>query len=504
MSRGKRYDNEPKLNMKKVIATIIAFIVFIMFILSLKNLLTKEEKPKDVVNVEKYFSAVQDGKWGVINSKGKEIVPLNNDEMVTIPNSAKDIFIIVKDANYADGNYSTKVVNKENKEILVDYEHVEAIQNSSNSKIWYEDDVLTYMQDGKYGLIDFNGKKLLDAEYDKIYALPGIEKSVVIEKDGKVGLVTIGKILLAPEYLEIKSLNKTDSSLGYIVKDSNNKYGVIDGTKKQILECKYDDIEQVSGNNLYVVKEYGKFKVIDIDGNTKFDNDYDEILNINGDNIIVKKDGKCGVVDSNGDEKVPTEYDTLTVAFDKNYIASKNGKFGIVNLSNEKVVDFKYINMYYRPEANFVEAEKESYKTDIINNNYDVVLEDVIISDVNTEKGYIRVRKDDQYKYYNFKFEEKKSQDILTANTLFLVKKDGKYGYQNKSGALVVDCIYDDAREQNEFGFCAVKKDGVWGSLKSDGTVIVKPSINLDSNLYVDFISEWHLYEDISLNTYTK
>ena len=160
--------------------------------------------------------------------------------------------------------------------------------------------------------------------------------------------------------------------------------------------------------------------------------------------------------------------------------------------------------MYYRPEANFVEAEKESYKTDIINNNYDVVLEDVIISDVNTEKGYIRVRKDDQYKYYNFKFEEKKSQDILTANTLFLVKKDGKYGYQNKSGALVVDCIYDDAREQNEFGFCAVKKDGVWGSLKSDGTVIVKPSINLDSNLYVDFISEWHLYEDISLNTYTK
>ena len=183
MSRGKRYDNEPKLNMKKVIATIIAFIVFIMFILSLKNLLTKEEKPKDVVNVEKYFSAVQDGKWGVINSKGKEIVPLSNDEMVTIPNSAKDIFIIVKDANYADGNYSTKVVNKENKEILADYEHVEAIQNSSNSKIWYEDDVLTYMQDGKYGLIDFSGKKLLDAEYDKIYALPGIEKSVVIEKD---------------------------------------------------------------------------------------------------------------------------------------------------------------------------------------------------------------------------------------------------------------------------------------------------------------------------------
>lgn len=504
MSRGKRYDNEPKLNMKKVIATIIALIVFIMFILSLKNLLTKEEKPKDVVNVEKYFSAMQDGKWGVINSKGKEIIPVNNNEMVIIPDNTKDIFIVVENVNYEDGSYTTKVLNKENKEILSDYNHVEAIQNSLNSKIWYENDTLTYMQDGKYGLIDFSGKKLLDAEYDKIYALPGIEKSIIIEKDGKVGLVTIGKILLEPEYKEIKSLNKDNSSLGYIVEDTNNKYGVIDGTKKQILDCKYDDIEQVSGNNLYVVKEDGKYKVIDGNGDTKFDSNYDEILAINGDNIIVKKDGKCGVVDSNGEEKIPTEYDTLTLAFEKNYIASESGKYGIVNLSNEKLVEFNYSNMYYRSEANFVEAEKENYKTDIINNNYDVVLEDVIISDVNTEKGYIRVRKDDQYKYYNFKFEEKNSQDILTANTLFLVKQNGKYGYQNKNGSLVVDCIYDDAREQNEFGYCAVKKDGFWGALKSDGTIVVKPTVNLDSSLYVDFINDWYLYKDISLNSYTK
>ena len=158
--------------------------------------------------------------------------------------------------------------------------------------------------------------------------------------------------------------------------------------------------------------------------------------------------------------------------------------------------------MYYRPEANFVEAEKESYKTDIINNNYDVVLEDVIISDVNTEKGYIRVRKDDQYKYYNFKFEEKKSQDILTANTLFLVKKDGKYGYQNKSGALVVDCIYDDAREQNASGFSAIKKDGKWGSIDQYGNVVIEPEYILKNEDNVDFIARWHVCADKNANYY--
>ena len=345
---------------------------------------------------------------------------------------------------------------------------------------------------------------MTEAIYDKIYALPGIEKSIIVEKDGKVGLVSIGQVILEPEYAEIKSLNKNNSSAGYIVKNSDNKYGVIDGTKKQILDFKYDEIKQVSGNNLYVVKENGTLKVIDKDDNTKLENKFDDVLAINGENIIIKKDGKCGIIDINGETKIPTEYDSLTVAFDKNYIASKDGKFGMVNLDNNQVVEFKYTAMSYRAEANFVEAEKENYKTDIIDSTCIPVLEDVIISDVDNEKGYLRVRKNDQYKYYNFKFEEKNAQDILTANTLFLVKQNGKYGYQNKNGQLVVDCIYDDAKEQNEFGYCAVKKDGVWGVLKSDGTVVLKPSVNLDNNLEIDFINDWHLFEDSTLNTYTK
>ena len=40
MSRGRRYSNEPKLNVKKVIAVVIAIIVIIMFVIALKNLLS--------------------------------------------------------------------------------------------------------------------------------------------------------------------------------------------------------------------------------------------------------------------------------------------------------------------------------------------------------------------------------------------------------------------------------------------------------------------------------
>ena len=47
ISKGRRYYNEPKLNIKKVLAFIIAIIVIIMVFISVKNLLTKEKKNQE-------------------------------------------------------------------------------------------------------------------------------------------------------------------------------------------------------------------------------------------------------------------------------------------------------------------------------------------------------------------------------------------------------------------------------------------------------------------------
>ena len=41
-----------------------------------------------------------------------------------------------------------------------------------------------------------------------------------------------------------------------------------------------------------------------------------------------------------------------------------------------------------------------------------------------------------------------------------MAKKDGKYGYVDKNNVVVVNYIYDDATEQNNSGYVAVKKDG--------------------------------------------
>lgn len=71
MSRGRRYNNEPKLNIKKVLAFIIAIIVVVMVFMSIKNLLTKEKKNQDVSVKTTYFSVMENNKWGVIDNLRK-------------------------------------------------------------------------------------------------------------------------------------------------------------------------------------------------------------------------------------------------------------------------------------------------------------------------------------------------------------------------------------------------------------------------------------------------
>lgn len=504
MSRGRRIDESPKLNIKKVVATFLAFVVVIMFVISIKKLLTGTPKTKEVSIAETYFSVYKDEKWGVIDNTGKEVVAPTYDEMVVVPDKNKDLFICVNNAEYESNTYSTKVINKEGKEILNAYQNVQALENSDSSNVWYESDILKFQKDGKYGLIDFSGKLILDAEYDSIYTLNGIAKNVIIEKEGKKGLVntSMGEIIIEPVYDEITTL--TDSyENGYIVK-KDGKCGIISADSKVIFEPQYDEIKNVTSDGYYAVVQSGKLNLINSAGEIKIDSKMDDVKEINGENITIISNNLYGVVDINGNSVIEPQYEDLKYIFGTNYIAKKNGKYGVISTSGVTELDFNYTSMEYIKRADFIQAENENFSTDIIDRDFKVALKDVIISELNLEDGYIRVREKDDYNYYNFKFEKKTNKDVLATNTLFLYKENGKYGYENKNGDRIVDPIYDDAKEQNKYGYCAVKKDGVWGCLKSDGTIVVKPSVNLDEYFYIDFVADWYLNKDIDLNVYTK
>ena len=503
MGRGKRYE-EPKLNLKKVFAVIVAIAVVIMFIFIIKGILTKD-KDQLKIGSKDYAVIYKDGKWGVIDSNGTVVIDPSYEEMITIPNSKNDVFLCIYDVNYETGEYKTKALNSKNEEIFIGYEQLEAISNKdTNNNIWYEENVLKVKKDGKYGLIDLNGKELTQCQYDELTALEGIKNTIKATKDGKIGLLNEeGQEILPNQYLEIIALGK-DNKSGFIVKKEDGKYGIVDYANQTILEAKYEGIDKIYGSDMYVVKQAGKQTLVKKDGTEVLTVGYDEIKEIlkNAENgIIYVKDGKYGIMRQNGEIAIPNEYEELKEAKSGILIIKQNGKYGIMDLQKQTKIEPTYIGIKYNEKADLYIAEKEDFSNDIIDTTFAVKQTGILI-DLDDEKGYIELKQGEEYKYYNFKFEEKNITQIHTSNTLYKSKKDGKYGFVDKNGKVVIDYTYDDATEQNIYGYSGIKKDGKWGSIDNKGNIVQEPTYNLDDYLKIDFIGKWHLGKDINMNYY--
>lgn len=503
-NRGRRYSEDSKLNYGKIVAVLLALVVIIMFIVAIKQLLSY-----DIIKhatKKEYFAVYSESKWGVINSLGETVIEPSYAEMIVIPDTTQDVFLCTYDINVENGTYKTKAINSKNKELYTEYEQIEALENyDKNQNIWYEEDVLKVKKDGKFGLIKLNGRQILSCEYDDIYTLKGLENSLIIEKNEKVGLAdNSGRIVIEPIYTEVKALG-TEALDGYIVKNETGKYGVIGANKDTKLEFNYEKIEQVVGNNLYVVTEGEKQKLINSKGTPILEDGFDEIKQILKDSkgIVFVKDGLYGAMLTDGTVKIENTYSDLKQLENGYFIAEKEERYGVIDAEGNEKVYFNYTAINYNKELELYVAEDKDFKSSIIDKNFEVKLMG-ILSELNEESKYIKMYANGEYKYYNKSFEEKQNIDILTGNTLFLSKKNGKYGYVNQEGKVIVDYIYDDATEQNKFGYAAVQKSGKWGAIDSKGEIVIKPTYELDNNLIINFIGKWHLGEDINMNYYCE
>lgn len=505
-SRGRRFDDEPRLNIKKVVAVLIAIAVVIMFVFIIRGILSKGNDHGKLTS-KSYYVAYKDNKYGVIDSDGYVVVDPSYEEMIIIPNNKKDVFICTYDVDEEKEEFKTKALNSNNEEILKEYDLIEPFINKDNKdNAIFEEEVLRVKKDGKYGLINLEGKKLLDTEYEEITAIEGIKNSFKIKKDGKYGIANDeGKVILENKYADITNLGKDDKS-GFIVKNEEGKFGVVSYSGTQELEAKYEGIEKLHKNDMFVVLEENKQKLINKEGKVILEDGYDKIVSLlqNKDNgVIFQKDNKYGVMNLSGEATIPAEYDSLKEAKNGFFIAKKDNKYGIIDIKNEQKIEFKYNAAVYSEVADIYVLEDENVNASILNSNFEEKLKGILIS-LNEDKGFITLKIGEDYKYYNFKFEEKEVKDVYPSNTLYLSKKDGKYGFVDKNGKVIVDYIYDDAKEQNSCGFAAVKKDGKWGAIDSKGNEALKPTYELNDYLEIDFIGAWHLGHDGNLSYYLK
>lgn len=255
---------------KKIILTIILLIaICTIALLIIKN----KNKAKYNYEIEKvteynYFIYKENGNYGVIDKTGNILVNAKYTNVI-IPNPSKDVFICYSDEK-------VEALNANNSFIFNGYDSVEPIKLKDFSNyIEYEKSVLIYKKDNTYGLIDYNGKIILQNTYSSIENLqPTVGKFLVV-KNNKYGVIDLkGNIIVDAEYDNIVSdgyYTKKDEykKSGFVVSKKTNdgmKYGYISFSGKEILATEYNEINRLNkedDKNIYlIVSENGKFRTL--------------------------------------------------------------------------------------------------------------------------------------------------------------------------------------------------------------------------------------------------
>lgn len=297
-----------------------------------------------------YHVINENNKYGVIDCDGNVVVEAKYD-VVQIPNPSKDIFICLYDYNSEEKDYSSDVFNSKGEKLYQEYENVQAIPTETTyDEIPFEKTALKFKKDGKYGLINLDGKQVLKPEYESITAIPYKEGMLIVKQNEKCGVVNVnGKTLIPVEYESITADNYYSEetmykTTGFIVSkksDDGYRYGYIDYKGKTIAKTEYTQIDRVTemqdDKNVYLVAYKNGQAGLLKNKKVVLNYEYEDIsYNAYNDVFVIKRNSKEGIADKQGKIKVPTEY--TNISFGGIYVnADKDGQFVLLDLNGNVI-----------------------------------------------------------------------------------------------------------------------------------------------------------------------
>lgn len=326
-----------------VLATILIIIIAISGYFIVQKIQQENRKYEiETISEYKYFVVKEDDKYGVIDTQGNKIIETKYED-VKIPNPEKAVFICYENEN-------TKVLNENNEEIFAEYEKVEPLRlKNISSDLMYEKSILKYSKDGKYGIIDFSGKRVTKAIYEEIDTLQFKEGELLVKKDGKYGIINIkGATLVKTNYEKIETDKFYEEGngyrkAGYIVSKTTNegyRYGYVNLRGKEIIEIKYNDlyrITEIDSEDIYIIcAENGKYGLIKNDKKI-IENEYQSLTYTESNNTIIALKGKkYGVLSIDGKVIVPFEYKQIDITGEYIYATTNDGNIKIFDSNGQE------------------------------------------------------------------------------------------------------------------------------------------------------------------------
>ncbi|MCF0125995.1 MAG: WG repeat-containing protein [Clostridia bacterium] len=478
--------------------------------------INKEYEIEKVENYE-YFVLKTDEKYGIIDKNGNIVIESKYDD-IKIPNPSKAVFICYT-------GETSKVLNEQGKEILTNYKKIEAIRlKNIASNLMYEKSVLKYEENGKCGLINYQGKKITKAIYDSIEGLPYKEGELVVKDGEKLGVINIkgkkivsaeydkisvdayytdengyrysgyivtektkegyrygyisykGKELVKPEYNEMSRITEIDErDTIYLITAKDGQYGLLKNEKK-IIENEYQSMEYDENNNVLIVEKNKKYGVSSLDGNNIVPTKYEQI-DMTGIYIYAKNSQGVVVYNSNGTEaNIDKNIAILNTSNEKYKIKINNEKektlYGVIGQDGKQIIDEKYGYIEYLRENYFIVSNQKS-KLGVIDNkeNEKISIENDSIQRIEGSQ-MLQTTIGNTTKLYAPNLEmlcEMENASIEVKQNYIKIYTEEETKYFSKEGKAISN--KDVFTENNLF---AKKENGKWGFENRSGEMTIK------------------------------
>lgn len=459
----------------------ILFQYYLVEAISLNNVENNGNYEKSVL---KYKS---EGKYGLIDFYGNKITdPIY--ESIEGFEYKEGLLLVKKSGKYGIININgATIVKEEYDEIMCDGYYTENLKYNNAGYI-----VGTRTDNGmRYGYINSNRKQLLKNEFNEIYRITNKEDDnniyLLAFKQGKAGVYENKKTIINHDYEDI--LYDEINDLLILQKLSKQGVSKLDGTI--LVPMEYDNIF-FAGNYINAQKAES-VDLYDLNGNKELNPEYigKQSFNNNKYDIVSTPNDEYKIINNETGNVISNEYSYIQYLFNKYFIAQKDNLLGIIDCDGNVIIDFKYIGIQSIYGYNLVQLLDENSTTMLLNENMQEILK-MKNANIMTYDSYIKVFSDNDIKYIDGAGNLLENVSIFKDNELFAYNENGKWGFKDKNGNIVVKATYEMVTEFNKYGFAGIKSNGKWGVIDKTGNIIKEPIYDISQSSSPTFIKEYY------------
>lgn len=229
-------------------------------------------------------------------------------------------------------------------------------------------------------------------------------------------------------------------------------HGISDAEGNELIPAEYKEAQPFSEDGFALVqKTDGEWIYIDEDGQTRKvpDKEYSDLGMFSGERASASTEGKYGYLDGDMEPVGEFVWDDLTGIKDGTGAGLTDGKWTLVDDDGEAKKDDQYDDVII-DENGFCSAQERIFVKE--NETYHII---------NTKGKRIG----------DLEFENARA---FTEDGDAAVCSEGKWGFVDQDGELVIDYSYEDARSFRN-GYAAVCADGKWGYIDEEGNMVIDP-----------------------------